>query len=95
MIAGVLGRGGQRGQQRRLKDAEEGIVTWQNPTDIRRHVKKETAKELEAHKKVMRAAQARGGGEEQEEQEALAAQLKAFSHFQKQRDNAGHNQGSR
>ncbi|KAL2186508.1 hypothetical protein L209DRAFT_731304 [Thermothelomyces heterothallicus CBS 203.75] len=34
LIAGVLGRAGERGQQRRLADAEEGITTWRTPRDI-------------------------------------------------------------
>lgn len=34
VIAGVLGRAGERGQKRRLKDAELGEVTWRNPTEI-------------------------------------------------------------
>jgi hypothetical protein len=36
VIAGVLGRAGERGQQRRLKDAELGEVTWRNPREIQK-----------------------------------------------------------
>lgn len=36
VIAGVLGRAGQRGQERRLKDAELGEVTWRNPVEIQK-----------------------------------------------------------
>jgi len=34
LIAGVLGRAGQRGQARRLADAEKGHVAWHNPREI-------------------------------------------------------------
>ncbi|KAB5575381.1 ribosomal protein S2 [Coniochaeta sp. 2T2.1] len=34
VIAGVLGKAGQRGQARRLKDAALGEVTWRNPVEI-------------------------------------------------------------
>jgi hypothetical protein len=36
LIAGVLGRAGERGQKRRLKDAEKGEVTWRNPTEVQK-----------------------------------------------------------
>ncbi|KAK4203460.1 putative mitochondrial SSU ribosomal protein S2 precursor [Triangularia verruculosa] len=34
LIAGVLGRAGERGQQRRLEDAKQGVVAWQTPKDV-------------------------------------------------------------
>ncbi|KAL2260523.1 hypothetical protein VTK26DRAFT_5434 [Humicola hyalothermophila] len=45
LIAGVLGRAGERGQQRRLADAENGIVTWNTPPDIAQFI---MAKQAEA-----------------------------------------------
>ncbi|KAK0721240.1 ribosomal protein S2, flavodoxin-like domain-containing protein [Apiosordaria backusii] len=40
LIAGVLGRAGERGQQRRLEDAKQGIVKWQTPRDVRGYIDK-------------------------------------------------------
>jgi hypothetical protein len=37
-IAGVLGQSAKEGKERRLKEAQEGIVTWQMPADIREHI---------------------------------------------------------
>ncbi|KAF3763017.1 ribosomal protein S2 [Cryphonectria parasitica EP155] len=34
VIAGVLGRAGERGQKRRLADANRGVCTWRNPADL-------------------------------------------------------------
>ncbi len=45
LIAGVLGRAGQRGQQRRITAAQEGVVTWDTPAEILRHLKKLKAAE--------------------------------------------------
>lgn len=36
LLAGVLGKAGERGQKRRLADANNGIVTWNNPSEIER-----------------------------------------------------------
>ncbi|KAK3348979.1 ribosomal protein S2, flavodoxin-like domain-containing protein [Lasiosphaeria hispida] len=38
LIAAVLGRAGQRGQERRHADAEDGVITWETPSDVRRFV---------------------------------------------------------
>ncbi|KAH8888478.1 ribosomal protein S2 [Thozetella sp. PMI_491] len=38
VIASVLGRAGQRGKRRRLKDAEEGLVTWETPAEVARFI---------------------------------------------------------
>jgi small subunit ribosomal protein S2 len=35
VIAGVLGQAGKRGKDRRIKEAENGQVTWQNPQEVR------------------------------------------------------------
>lgn len=34
VIAGVLGRAGQRGQARRKANAKIGLCTWNNPADV-------------------------------------------------------------
>lgn len=39
VIGSVLGRAGETGQQRRLADAKNGIVTWKTPLDIQRVIK--------------------------------------------------------
>lgn len=44
LIAGVLGRAGERGQQRRLADAEKGVVKWQTPKDVFSFIGKVNAK---------------------------------------------------
>ena len=38
LIAGVLGRAGERGQMRRRAAAENGICTWENPGDVEHFV---------------------------------------------------------
>lgn len=47
LIAGVLGRAGERGQKRRLADAEEGIVTWQTPQDVAKYIAREAQAKAE------------------------------------------------
>lgn len=41
LVAGVLGRAGELGQKRRLRDAKEGIVTWENAEDVARYMSKQ------------------------------------------------------
>ena len=49
LLAGVLGRAGERGQQRRLADANDGISTWENPSDVETFISKDaTTKAKEA-----------------------------------------------
>ncbi|KAK3997979.1 hypothetical protein QBC44DRAFT_338477 [Cladorrhinum sp. PSN332] len=38
LIAGVLGRAGERGQQRRLADAATGKIGWRTPEDVSRFI---------------------------------------------------------
>ncbi|KJR88792.1 small subunit ribosomal protein S2 [Sporothrix schenckii 1099-18] len=40
LIAGVLGRAGELGQKRRLRDAREGVVAWENAEEINRFMDK-------------------------------------------------------
>ncbi|ROW15705.1 hypothetical protein VPNG_02213 [Cytospora leucostoma] len=53
VISGVLGRAGERGQERRKKDANGGVCTWRNPADIDKWMQDERArkaKELQAQR---------------------------------------------
>ncbi len=59
LIAGVLGRAGERGQQRRLADAQSGVVPWQNPLDVEHFISREAkrmAQEAEEEKDAAVAA---------------------------------------
>ena len=43
----MLGRAGQRGQERRLADAAEGKSTWETPQDVRLYIQRvQSAMEL-------------------------------------------------
>lgn len=44
VIAGVLGRAGERGQARRKADANSGVCTWRNPPDIQKWMDDEKSK---------------------------------------------------
>ena len=52
MIAGVLGRAGQRGQARRHEAASEGSVTWQNPIEIEKFIYRDALEKAEAKNKA-------------------------------------------
>ena len=43
VVAGVLGRAGEMGQKRRLRDAKDGIVTWENSEEMARYMVKTNA----------------------------------------------------
>ncbi|CAK7218544.1 hypothetical protein SCUCBS95973_003524 [Sporothrix curviconia] len=43
VVAGVLGRAGEMGQKRRLRDAKDGIVTWENSEEMARYMAKTNA----------------------------------------------------
>lgn len=58
LIAGVLGRAGERGQQRRLAEAEQGVVTWENPRDVNDFIVRDAeAKALEEAKAMSQATE--------------------------------------
>lgn len=61
VIAGVLGRAGERGQARRKADANKGICTWRNPPDVEKWMEDEKAKVGNAAQ-AEREAQGRGDG---------------------------------
>ena len=52
LIAGVLGRAGQRGQARRHEAASEGSVTWQNPIEIEKFIYRDALEKAEAKNKA-------------------------------------------
>lgn len=86
LIAGVLGRAGQRGQRRRLKEAENGVVTWENPSEVQNFIKLDAqAKANEEHKKN-RALEERNSRGKKREGPVSEAQLEAFEYFQKKRE---------
>ncbi|KAL2163267.1 hypothetical protein VTH06DRAFT_5323 [Thermothelomyces fergusii] len=64
LIAGVLGRAGERGQRRRLADAEEGITTWRTPRDILHFMDKEAENKAREALAAEQAATAEGALEE-------------------------------
>lgn len=44
VIAGVLGRAGEMGQERRKRDAAKGVCTWRNPPDIEKWINENAGK---------------------------------------------------
>ncbi|KAL1859059.1 hypothetical protein Daus18300_009698 [Diaporthe australafricana] len=67
VIAGVLGRAGERGQARRMADAKKGICTWMNPAEIEKFINVERDKRGNAAK-----AEREGQKAEREAQKANA-----------------------
>lgn len=57
VIAGVLGRAGERGQKRRRANAKVGLCTWENPADVDAFIRDQ-----------MSAQKERGGTEEKSEE---------------------------
>ncbi|KAM5352048.1 hypothetical protein ACJ41O_004771 [Fusarium nematophilum] len=75
VVGGVLGRAGQRGQERRLNDATKGTVSWNNPPDITRHMKRETKAAIAERKSVMGQMQHNIEGFTEDEQKLLREQF--------------------
>ncbi|PHH59117.1 hypothetical protein CDD81_3711 [Ophiocordyceps australis] len=71
VIAGVLGRAGQRGRDQRLREAVQGSVPWNTPESLRRHMKKEVLAALRKKKEAMAMMPSKGEGEEEDEHELL------------------------
>lgn len=61
LIAGVLGRAGERGQMRRKADAADGIRTWDPREDVEKFILKDT----KAKKQAREDALGRREGEEE------------------------------
>lgn len=64
VIAGVLGRAGERGQRRRKEAAQRGDITWQTPMDIRRFMEGQARTRFAAMGEDERMAIARGTASE-------------------------------
>ncbi|KAI3393722.1 hypothetical protein diail_3767 [Diaporthe ilicicola] len=62
VIAGVLGRAGERGQERRMAEAKKGICTWRNPSEIERFMEDKKAKKANAAAAESDAENANAGG---------------------------------
>lgn len=60
----MLGRAGERGQERRKAEAAKGICTWRNQPDIEKWMEGEQTKAANAAK-AEREAQRAGGGREE------------------------------
>lgn len=58
VIAGVLGRAGERGQARRKADAKKGICTWRNQPDIQKWMEDQKTKAEDAAEAEHRARRA-------------------------------------
>jgi small subunit ribosomal protein S2 len=67
LIGGVLGRAGQRGQERRKHDAKMGQVPWTTPRDLQEYMKEEKSAAIKKRKEVMGRMQEYQGLNEEEE----------------------------
>lgn len=69
LIGGVLGRAGQRGQQRRKEAADKGEISWDTPKDLTTYMRAENAHAISKRKEVMgRMQQYQGLSEEETRQ---------------------------
>lgn len=75
VVGGVLGRAGQRGQQRRVEDAKKGRVPWHNPHDIVQYMQRENKAAIAERKSVMGRMQHNVEGFSEEEQKILREQF--------------------
>jgi small subunit ribosomal protein S2 len=75
VVGGVLGRAGQRGQQRRLADAKKNKATWENPPDLVQHMTREKKAAIAERKNVMGQMQHNLEGFTEEEQKLLREQF--------------------
>ncbi|GAB0132689.1 hypothetical protein EsDP_00001117 [Epichloe bromicola] len=71
VVAGVLGKAGQKGKQRRLHDASRGSVPWNTSPELTRHMKKEVQAAVSKRKEVMGRTQSNVQGFTEEEQKLL------------------------
>jgi small subunit ribosomal protein S2 len=71
VVAGVLGRAGQMGKERRLQDASRGSVSWSTSPELAKHMKKEVAAAISKRKEVMGRVQSNVQGFTEEEQKLL------------------------
>ncbi|KAF4986640.1 hypothetical protein FGRMN_10734 [Fusarium graminum] len=75
VVGGVLGRAGQRGQQRRLEDAKKDKATWENPPDLVQHMTREKKAAIAERKNVMGQMQHNLEGFTEDEQKLLREQF--------------------
>ncbi|OAA49605.1 37S ribosomal protein MRP4 [Metarhizium rileyi] len=71
VVAGVLGRAGEKGKARRLKDSSQGKVSWSTSPELERHMKKELQAAIMKRKEVMGRMQSKVQGFTEEEQKIL------------------------
>lgn len=71
VVAGVLGRAGQKGKKRRLQDASSGNVPWNTPPELTKHMQKEVQAAVSKRKEVMGRTQSNVQGLTEEEQKLL------------------------
>lgn len=71
VVAGVLGRAGQKGKERRLRDASRGSVPWDTSPELTRHMNKEVQAAVSKRKEVMGRTQSNVQGFTEEEQKLL------------------------
>ncbi|OAR02093.1 hypothetical protein LLEC1_06638 [Akanthomyces lecanii] len=71
VIGGVLGRAGQRGQERRLAEAKNGNVTWQTPPPLETQMQRDIKTAVQQRKEVMGRMQANLVGFNDEELQIL------------------------
>ncbi|PNY26311.1 Meiotically up-regulated protein [Tolypocladium capitatum] len=74
VVAGVLGRAGEKGVKRRLQDASRGSVSWNTPPELTRHMKKEVQAAILKRKEVMGRMQSNIQGFTEDEQNLLRSQ---------------------
>lgn len=74
LVAGVLGRAGEAGQKRRLKDAASGDISWSTSPELSRHIRKEVQAAVTKRKEVMGRMQANIQGFTDEEMKLLRSQ---------------------
>ncbi|UNI17437.1 hypothetical protein JDV02_003780 [Purpureocillium takamizusanense] len=77
VVAGVLGRAGEKGQKRRQADAAQGSVSWHTPPELSRHMMREARAAVQKQKEVMGRLQSGIQGFTEEEQNILRSQYGA------------------
>ncbi|KAG5926075.1 hypothetical protein E4U53_003168 [Claviceps sorghi] len=71
VVAGVLGKAGQKGKERRLQDASSGRVPWDMSPELQRHIHKEVQAAVSKRKEVMGRMQSNIQGFTEEEENLL------------------------
>lgn len=71
LVAGVLGRAGEKGRKRRLEEASKGLVPWETSPDLRKHMTKEVQAAMLKQKEVMGRIQSQVKGFTDEEKDML------------------------